>query len=91
VEIYARRAFLHDRDDWMLRLHKSRSARIERLASGLALLRGNLTHKRTGAALRMNQAVVEIAYLTACCSEFCSGLSITLERGCQVGFAPCDT
>lgn len=64
-EIQARRVFFRDKPDLMLQLHKWRGARIERLVSRLAALHRALMHDNTGAALRMSQAIVEIARVAA--------------------------
>jgi DNA polymerase-3 subunit delta len=49
----------------MVQLHKWRGARIERLLSRLTALHRALLHDSSGAALRMSQAIVEIARVSA--------------------------
>ena len=64
-EIQARRVFFRDKADLMLQLHKWRGPRIERLLSRLAALHRALMHDSNGASLRMSQAIVEIARVSA--------------------------
>jgi DNA polymerase-3 subunit delta len=64
-EIQARRVFFRDKADLMLQLHKWRGARIERLLNRLALLHRALLTDSACAHLRMSQAVVEIARVSA--------------------------
>jgi len=65
AEIQARRVFFRDKGDLMVQLHKWRGNRIERLLSRLAALHRALLHDSAGAALRMSQAIVEIARVSA--------------------------
>lgn len=64
-EIQARRVFFRDKPDLMLQLHKWRGAKIERLLNRLALLHRALLADSVGAQLRMSQAIVEIARVSA--------------------------
>ena len=64
-EIQARRVFFRDKTDLMLQLHKWRGPKIERLLSRLAALHRALLADSTGAQLRMSQAIVEIARVSA--------------------------
>ena len=64
-EIQARRVFFRDKPDLMLQLQKWRGARIERLVSRLAALHRTLLHDSSSASLRMSQAIVEIARVSA--------------------------
>ncbi len=64
-EIQARRVFFRDKPDLMLQLHKWRGARMERLLSKLAALHRALLTDSQGAQLRMQQAIVEIARVSA--------------------------
>ena len=65
AEIQARRVFFRDKPDLMLQLHKWRGARIERLLARLSALHRALLHDSAGASLRMSQAIVEIARVSA--------------------------
>jgi DNA polymerase-3 subunit delta len=64
-EIQARRVFFRDKADLMLQLHKWRGARIDRLVRRLAALHRTLLHDSSAAPLRMSQAIVEIARVSA--------------------------
>jgi DNA polymerase-3 subunit delta len=65
AEIQARRVFFRDKPDLMLQLQKWRGARIERLVSRLTALHRALLNDSTAASLRMSQAIVEIARVSA--------------------------
>ena len=64
-EIQARRVFFRDKQDLMLQLHKWRGPKLERLLNRLALLHRALLADSAGAQLRMSQAIVEIARVSA--------------------------
>jgi DNA polymerase-3 subunit delta len=65
AEIKARRVFFREKADLALQLQKWRGARIERLLSRLSALHRALLLDNAGAPLRMSQAIVEIARVSA--------------------------
>lgn len=65
AEIQARRVFFREKADLALQLQKWRGARIERLLNKLSALHRALLLDTAGAPLRMSQAVVEIARVSA--------------------------
>jgi len=65
AEINARRVFFREKPDLVVQLHKWRGARIERLLSRLTALHRALLLDSAGAPLRMSQAIVEIARVSA--------------------------
>jgi len=65
AEINARRVFFREKPDLVVQLHKWRGARIERLLSRLTALHRALLLDSASAPLRMSQAIVEIARVSA--------------------------